>query len=104
MASDFHVTIHGARGKELRRVLGTDTFDVRSPVPVVANLPGKGEVPVYLLDLDSLTPDQFNALVAHLAGKFHLDPEEVRRDIHRDGVPILYEDCSVMVEHPQRWF
>lgn len=99
---DFGVIIHGPRGDEWERVLGTRTFRVRSPIPSIADLPGKPGAQVYMLDLDEITPAQREALITHLAAKFAIARELVAAEIDT-GVPILDEDCTVIVHNPQRW-
>ncbi len=103
MASDFMVTVHGERAKDWEAVFGTTTLPVRAPHPYPASVPGKGFTMVYDLDLDLVTPEQRERLVGHLATRFGLTEREVERDIERQGVPLLAEDCSVAVQNPQRW-
>jgi hypothetical protein len=102
--SDFTVTIGGSRGDEWERIAGTRTFPVRSPIPVLADLPGKPSAQVYLLDLASIAEGVRGRIVGHLSRKFGLSPDEAEAEATKQGIPILADECSVMIEHPQRWF
>lgn len=105
MAKDFQVVITDPdRKREWEEVLGTDCVAVKSPIPQRANLPGKPNAKIYLLDLDLLTTDQRQRLIAHLASKFNLDRQFVADNLDAQGVPILAEHCHVAVNNPQRWF
>src|ERR1044071_3447050 len=97
---DFWATIDGERGEEWKRIAGTNRFPIRSPIPVLGDLPGKGERRCYLLALDQVEPATLNRIVAHMAAKFGLSPEEARDEMEKVGIPILDEDCSVMVMNP----
>jgi hypothetical protein len=101
---DFTVTIGGSRGDEWERICGTRTFPVKSPIPVLANLPGKSEVRVFLVDLDEVEPDILARIKTGLARKFGLSPAEAETEIKEKGIPILDEEVSVMIDHPQKWF
>jgi hypothetical protein len=101
---DFFVTIHGERGEEWKGIAGTNHFPVRSPIPSLGILPGKGEQRVYLLALDQVEPETLNRIVSHMSEKFGLTPEEARDEMEKAGIPILADECSVMVHNPQRWF
>lgn len=101
--SDFKCTVHGQRAEEFRRVFGTATVDVTTPVPFLANLPGRPRSLVYLLDLKSLTDEQRAALVARSAEHFNLTVEDTRAEIENVGMPILAEGCTITIHNPQRW-
>ena len=101
---DFWVTLHGERGAEWERVLGTSRIPVRSPIATLALLPSLGEREVYLVALDVLAPGHLEKIVAHLCEKFQLSREEAEAEIRQAGIPILAEACSVFVHNPQRWF
>ena len=100
---DFWVTIHGQRGEEWQRVLGTSRIPVKSPLPILANLPGIGEARVHLVALDVLTPGQQEKIVIHLCEKFQLSRNEAEAEIRQAGIPILSQDCTVMMMNFQRW-
>ena len=102
--TDFTVTIGGSRGEEWERVCGTRTFPVRSPIPMLADLPGKPAARVFLLDLQSIEAETRERITAHLASKFGLSPIEAAQEIQDHGIPILEEDCSTTIRNPQRWF
>lgn len=103
MATDFHVTIHGERGEEWERIAGTATFPVQSPIPVLAELPGRGTQRVFLLAIDELEASTLEKIVAHLAAKFGVPPEETEAEVRAHGIPILDEECSLMIQNPQKW-
>lgn len=106
MAShDFFVYIDGERGAEWERVAGTRRFPVRSPIPALAALPGY-QTPqrVYLLALDQVEPSRRARILVHLAVKFGLNEAEAAAEIAQAGIPILADQCSVVVHNPQRWF
>ena len=101
---DFWITIHGERGEEWKRITGTDRFPIKTPVPSLGILPGIGETRIYLLALDQMEPEIMHRILAHLAVKFGLTPEEDAEEIAKAGIPILADECSVMVLNPQKWF
>jgi hypothetical protein len=101
---DFWVSIHGERGEEWKRIADTNHFPVKSPIPSLGILPGKGEQRVYLLALDQMLPHVLDRIVAHLAAKFGMTPEETKEEMEKAGIPILADECSVMVHNPMRWF
>ena len=106
MASDFEAKIRGnsERAETWRRILGSETVNIKSPIPSVASLPGKGETTIYELDIKLLTAEQRQRLVAHLAERFGYTPHDVDRDLDDIGCPILNEDISVIIHNPQKWF
>ena len=102
---DFTVTVtNPERAADWQAMLGSTTVFILSPIPVLANLPGKPHAQVYLLDLEALTPEQTDRLIAYLAQKFSIPESEVARGLPTEGVPILADDCIVTVLSPQRWF
>lgn len=102
---NFTVTITDpTRAAEWRSILGTSTLHVQSPIPTKANLPGKPNALVYFLDQESLTHDQLDALIDHLAAKFNIPPAEVRCDAMHNGIPILAEHCVSIIADPLKWF
>ena len=104
MEHDFWVTIHGERGAEWEHILGTSRLPVRSPIPVLANLPGMPEPQhVYLVALDKLPVGALTKIIDHLSAKFDLDSAEAAEEIEKAGIPIWEKDCSLMVWNPQRW-
>lgn len=101
---DFFVTIRGERGEEWKQVIGTDTVPVVSPIPIRANLPGLGEQSAFLLAIDQLEPETFQAIVRHLSMKFGIALREIETTIRAEGIPILDHDCTLVVLNPQKWF
>ncbi len=105
MGIDFKVTINSPeRAEEFMKVFGRVEMDVKSPVPHEANLPGKGQARIFELDMDMISEDEKDKLAAHLAEKFKLNIEVVKTELARVGMPILAEDCTVVVYNPQVWF
>lgn len=90
------VHLHGARGDEWERILGTRDFRVLSPLPTACNLPGFGTPQYcYMLDIASLSAEQKERLSAHMSQKFGVPLEEVEADMVKYGIPIHERDCSV---------
>lgn len=81
-------------------ILGTDEIPVLSPIPFIANLPDKENALCYEVNIKALNSDQLTRLILHLADKFDLDTEDVRRSIANEGVPILANDVTVMGSIP----
>ena len=101
---DFRVTITDpVRAAEWQEILGTTTVCVRSPIPTLGELPGHPKALIYELDLNMLTPEQFENIVVFISKKFNEPVEAVRAGILILGMPILADDCMVIVENPQRW-
>lgn len=97
MSKDVTVTVHGERGEMFQQVFGTNTVCVESAIGELANLPGLGERHVYKLDLKEITPEQRAKLVSNLAGRFNLPESEVAALMEVHGVPILTDDCTLIV-------
>lgn len=107
MGRDFHAVVdkHTERGTAWKYIFGRFDVCIVSPQPQLAELPGFDEPqPVYLIDLDLLTSQEMNRLVYYLSGKFSQPPEQVRQEIKKHGVPILADECTVVIENPLRWF
>jgi hypothetical protein len=63
----------------------------------------RGEREFYLIDLDRLTPDQRDRLIAHLSMRFETSEQEVQSELAKyGGVPILSTHISVAI--PMRYF
>jgi hypothetical protein len=105
MSKDFRVTVNDvARREEWLAIFGTDTMCVESPIPENATLPGlDGTQRIYKLDLAELTDEQRARLVEHIGHKFGLEVDEVNELLDVHGVPILADQCSVIVHNPQKW-
>lgn len=103
---DFWVTIIGSANAEKNGSvpLAPTVFPVKSPIPMLANLPGKPGVPVYMLDLSELSNDKYRAIAEHVARKFSEPLEEVLAG-HAHGRHArswLRIVCS-RSHNPQRW-
>jgi hypothetical protein len=87
-----------------------ETSGVR--VPITTPIAERVRLPigvrqVLFVATDLLTPSQKARLILYLAVRFNQDPQEVQDAIEADprhSVPILDEDLSVVVLHPQKWF
>ena len=103
--SDFTAHIHGddERAAAWQIVFDGTAVPLRSPIPHMARLPGRGEELVYLLDIEALTAEQRGRLVAHIAAKFDIPAEEVDADLDTHGCPILAEHVTVSIANPWRW-
>lgn len=103
--SDFTAHINGddERAAAWQIVFDSAAVPLRSPIPHLARLPGRGEELVYLLDIEALTADQRGRLVTHIADKFNIPAEEVDADLDTHGCPILAEHVTVSIANPWRW-
>ena len=68
---------------------------VRTLVPFLADLPGIPSARVYFLDLEAVSDAQLAELVRKLAELFSMDPNAVRQDMEKLGVPILADNTSL---------
>ena len=91
----FTVTVYDEeRRKDFEAVFGSATVPVLSPVPNRAELPGFDHpVLVYELDLERVSADQRQRLVAWIAEKFGMDAADVEAHLEEEGVAILASDC-----------
>ena len=106
MGKDFIVSLKPgtARADDFLKVFGSLDVRVDSFIPMLVELPGFEEPQkVYLLDLKWLTQRERERLTRHLAAKFNIPLEQVESEIDDVGVPILDQDCYLIVENPQRW-
>jgi len=103
--NDFTVTvIDPDRAADWQTIFGRTTVAVQSPVPRRAELPGHPDTKIYMLDLDALTSEETDRLVAFLTRRFNIAESDIARDLREQGVPILADDCIVTVSYQQRWF
>lgn len=103
--SDFKVTVYEEeRKKEFEKVFGSNTVNVKSPIPNRITIPSGETKLAYFLDFESITKEQQEKLVEHISVKFNQQKEFVEKNIESMGVPILKEQCSLCIENPQRWF
>ncbi len=102
---DFTAHIHGddERAAAWQIIFDGTAVPLRSPIPYLARLPGRGQELVYLLDIEALTAEQRGRLVTHIANKFNIPAEEVDADLDTHGCPILAEHVTVSIANPWRW-
>jgi hypothetical protein len=104
MAEDFKITVNDPeQAARFQAVFGRTTVKVKSPIPEIANLPGKPNTQIYLLDLDLITPEERARLVQNIAERFGLPLATIEAELDSHGVPILADHCTVTVNNPQRW-
>jgi len=103
MRPPLEVTINGPRGDEWERVCGTRVFPVASFQPIKANLPGKPNADVWLLNLRLIDSPTLQRIIEHFSVKFNTPPNETAAAAAAQGIPILAEDCTVVLNDPQRW-
>jgi len=87
------------RAADWQKVFGTNKVEVCNFIPVKANVLGVIR-DVYLLDLESLTDEQYERLLFHISEKFKVPLEEVGFELPTVGVPILAEDLCVSCDNP----
>lgn len=71
------------------RAIGTATLPIRSLQPVIVDLPDLPAAPVVFLDLDAVTTEMRDRIVAASAERFGLDPALIRADMAGGWCPIL---------------
>jgi len=105
MSKNFTVTVHNPeRAAVFEALFGGTTVCVKSPIPLLMTLPEVGEKRAYLLDLDTLTPEQRDKLIFYLMRKFApLLEDEAKEGLQEHGLPILTEDCVLTVHNPAMW-
>jgi hypothetical protein len=103
MRPPLEVTISGPRGDEWERVCGTRQFPVTTWEPIRANLPGKPNSLVWMMNLQLMDSDTLAKIVAHLSQKFGIPVQEIEAEMAAHGNPILAEDAFVVLNDPQRW-
>lgn len=91
------VTNPPERVRQFVEVFGTNTVPVKGIIPVSANLPDfETPVPVYLLDLDKITPEQRARLVDQMVERFKEHPDEIREALNTEGMPIIAEGTTLI--------
>src|ERR671927_344734 len=95
----FEATIleSSPRGRDWLKVFGKLTGRIKGPLPRRANVLEQQGTEIYLLDLDSLTGEELARLVEHIAQKFGMPAEVVKRELSEKGCPILAEDVAVPI-------
>jgi len=97
MTGPIAIVTDPERRKYFEAILGTNEVPVTSYMPTTVKVPEKGVTEAYKLDLKRVTPAQREAIIAHIAGRFKLDPESVAKDLEKMGVPILADQCTVAI-------
>lgn len=79
------------------RVLGEGAeLPLVTPLETRVNLGDEKDIPVYVLDLNKLSADQFSCLVLEVARKFDVNPLDVDMDFRRDMTfPIRSQDVFI---------
>jgi hypothetical protein len=89
------VTIHDQERRQLwEKVFPGARVPVKSILEVSVNVPERGEVGAYMLDLDALTLEQIEGVCMIISKRFKIPIEEVRGEINK-GVPIVADGVSV---------
>jgi len=102
--SDFEVAIYDKeRKKDFMKVFGTDIISIKSPIPIRIKIPSGEEKLAYFLDLDSITNEQRERLIQQISERFNQPIESVKENLDSIGVPILKEQCGLIIHNPQRW-
>lgn len=103
MGADFKVKVlDEERAAEFKAMFGTAEVCVKSPVPTMVEIDGEQKL-AYMLDIEMLTSEQMDRMVAHIARKFELPEEYVMQNIVRAGLPVLSNNSLVTIENPMRW-
>lgn len=104
MGADFKVKVMDEeRAAEFKAMFGKDEVCVMSPVPTLMKV-GDEEKMAYLLDIEQLSGEQMDTMVAHIARKFNLSQTFVMTNIAQAGVPVLADMTLVTVLNPMKWF
>lgn len=94
-----HLAESSPRYQDWLAVFGTNVVELESALPIPATVPGVGSTAVYRLKLSSLDAGQRERLVAKMAAKFQMSPEDVSKELDgAHGCPILAEDVMVVVD------
>lgn len=83
------------RNKHLSSVFTDGVLPIISPLPQMAKLPEVGEGPVYMLDLNAISPEQRQGVVNQIAERFGYSAEFVDAELESVGVPILADGVTV---------
>lgn len=97
MKERVSVTVTGERAEEFREIFGTTTVPVVSPFSEIAELGDTGEHECFMLDLERISHEQYDRLVAHIARKFGTDEAAVAASLRERGLPIKAEDCLMSI-------
>ena len=98
----FTATIRNEdRNQDWLTIFGSDTVPIKSPFATRTDLPKTPNARIYELNLNAITPDQRQALVAHIAKKFGYDPAYVEANLNDEGVPLLANDVTITIHRPE---
>lgn len=105
MSKEFIAKIapNNERYQEWIDVMGTNEIPITLPIPTQGSAPGIDEGLFYMIDLHEITSEQRRRMIKHIARKFAVDEEEVRRTLDDVGCPILDKDVTVVILNPQKW-
>jgi hypothetical protein len=105
---DFWCSIHESSP---RYAAWAKVFDDPKHVPITTPIAERVQLPigirqVLFVKVTLLSDDERQRMVQHLAERFSVAPEDVVAELERDpdrAVPILGDDVSITVLHPQKW-
>lgn len=83
------------RAERWRELFGGEEVPITSPISDLTR-DGETVVEIYFCDVQRLTPEQIERVVAHIAATYNLPEEEVRADLLGEhGLPLLAADLAV---------
>lgn len=93
------------RAADFMKVFGRRDVPVRSMIPSWVMVPDHDKpVKAYMMDLSQITPEEREKLVQHIAGRFGpLLDDEINEQLDSVGMPILADECTLVVQHPLTW-
>lgn len=98
MRNTAMISEQSPRYHEWVMVFGTNEVPIINIlVPNRANVLGQVR-DVYMLDLRKLSDEQTSNLIEHISNKFGIPRDDVRRDLHQHGVPLLAEDLIITTD------
>lgn len=81
------------RAAAWREVFGELRAPITSPIPRLVNVVGVGDVDCFFVEVEQLSEEQRERLVAFIVRRFGTPAEDARRDLEERGVfPLLAED------------
>ena len=85
------------RAAEWVAMFGENCVPIKSPVPTVVLFPeSKRTEAVYALDMDRLSDEQKENVVAHIVAKWNEQPNYVRQVLAREGLPVEARAVSIV--------
>lgn len=104
MNDDFCVVTDPQRIEWMRDAsIDPDRVPIKSIIPSRVNVPEKGEVLAFEMDIARLTNYQKVRLSEHLARRFNLSANEVLRDLDKFGCPVLVEHTTAVSTQPWKY-